>query len=153
MLGLAHTNIRANIPQHVKCHCIKESCLYISQLHLNHRDLGETLYMVFSKGAVWKTYWYVGAFLHLPDSYLKQQHPMSPSYFTPCLIGHFNVTTWGFFPPTSHTNTTQIKLCAWQLRVRQRDMGRESWRQKQSVRKKDWEKRWKEAWEKAGGRK
>lgn len=148
MLGLAHTNIRANMHS-VSPATASKRAVYVSnsRLHMNQRDLGETLNMVLSRGAFWQTHWYVGAFTHLPDSHLKQQHPMFPSHFISCLIGHSNVTTVGTHKPT------QIKLCAWQLRVRQKDMGRESWRQKQSARQRDWEKRWKAAREKAGGRK
>lgn len=129
MLDLAHTNIRPNMHS-VSPAAASKKAVYISdsRLHMTHRDLGETLNMVLSKGAVWQTHWYDGAFPHLLDSHRKQQHPMSPSHFISCLIGHSNVTTDG-----THKHT-QIKLCAWQLRVRHKDMGWESWRLRQSER-------------------
>lgn len=142
MLGLAHTNIRANMHS-VSPAAASKRAVYISDsgLHMNHGDLGETLNMVLSKGAVWQTHWHIDASSRLPDSHLKQQHPLSPSHFISCLIGHSNVTTVRVILPNRTYKHAQIKLCAWQLRVRQKDMGRESWRQKQPERQRRIEKK------------
>lgn len=81
---------------------------------MNHRDLGETLNMVLSKGAFWQTHCYIGAFPHLPDPHLK--HPMTPFSLYPSL--------W-VIPMSQHSGfflhiQKQIKLCAWQLREAER---------------------------------
>lgn len=74
--------------------------------------------MALSKGAVWQTHWHVGAFPFLSDSHLKQRHPNVP--FSLYILPHRSSQCQQRIATHKHT---QIKLCAWQLRVRQKDMG------------------------------
>lgn len=133
MLSLAHAqNVSADM-RSVSPAAASKRAVYISdsQLHMNHRDLGETPNMVLSKGAVWQTHWYIGAIPCLSDSHLKQRHPHVP--FSLYIPPHRSSQCHS----ESRHKRTQIKLCAWQLRVRQKDMGWESWRQKQSEKERE----------------